>query len=93
MKQFATKHATTIGMALGLATTLWAAFEALVHSGQPITIATVAAAVGPALVTYLLKRPGDLTRTQAEQLADKRASEALRSVSMAPAENPHDPRD
>jgi hypothetical protein len=82
VKQFAVKHATTIGIVVSLVGTLWGAFETLLNSGKPVTAAAVVAVLGPALVGWLMKRPGDLTKSQAEKLADQRASEALRSVSM-----------
>jgi tRNA U34 5-carboxymethylaminomethyl modifying enzyme MnmG/GidA len=80
------KNMATITMVAGLVTALAAGYEAYVESlkGQPITAAGVILAVGTALLGWAAKRPGDLTQGQAKELADKQASEVLRSVSMTP---------
>jgi drug/metabolite transporter (DMT)-like permease len=62
--------------------------EGLVLSGQPITTATVVTALVPALLGamggLLTKRPGDVTKSKAEELAENRVTEALRMASMEP---------
>lgn len=84
MKSFLAKHAAAIGILGSLAGTLWAAFETLLRSDQPLTFASVATVLMPALMGFLIKRPWDVTKTQAQQLAQDHASEALRRVSMHP---------
>ncbi|HEX6244811.1 MAG TPA: hypothetical protein VFZ61_28020 [Polyangiales bacterium] len=88
MKSFLAKHATTIGILGSLAGTLWAAFETLLQSSQPLTVASVATVLMPALMGFLIKRPWDVTKAKAHELAEERAteaaSEALRRVSMHP---------
>jgi hypothetical protein len=74
----------TITAIVGLLTALGAAWEQFAASGQPITLPTVLLVLGTALATWMAKRPGDVTKTQAKQLAHDHASEVLRSVSITP---------
>lgn len=86
MKSFLTKHATTIAILGILAETLWAAFKTLLESGQPLTFEAAVTVLGPALVGFLIRRPWDVTKAKAEEMAEERATEALRSVRPGPGD-------
>lgn len=72
------KNWVTIAAVLGALEAIYTAIDGLLRKGEAPSAHQIAVTAGVALFAYMLKRPGDLTKVQADAHADK----AVQSVML-----------
>lgn len=80
--QFIKKHWVTIAAVIGALEAVYAAIDGLLQNGEAPTGHQVAVTAGVALFTYMMRRPGDLSKQQANEHAEKAAVDAVKRVSQ-----------
>jgi hypothetical protein len=74
---FFKKHWVTIAAILGGIEAIYASIDSLLAKGEAPSAHQIAVTAGVALFAYLLKRPGDLTKAQADEHAEKAVRKAV----------------